>query len=82
MEMTSAVANKLLKQLEEEKEFWVARETQSCFYVASVNETPVVPDYDYSEVAKKISETDAKIARIKHAINLANVNRVVSVGEK
>ncbi len=82
VKMTSAVANKLLKQLEEEKEYWVEKEKESCVYIAAVSEKPVVPNYDYAEVAGKIAEIDEKIARIKHAINLANVNSTVSVAGK
>ena len=49
--MTSAYANKMLKSLEEDKVFWVNKEAASSTYVASINEEPVVPEYDYTEVA-------------------------------
>lgn len=79
--MTSAYANKLLKQLNEDKEFWNNKERQSCVYTAAVGETPVVPEYDYAKVAETIAEIDRKICVIKHAINAANVTSVVQVGE-
>lgn len=80
--MTSAYANKLLKQLNEDKEFWSNKEHQSCVYTAAVDETPVVPEYDYVAVAETIAELDRKICVIKHAINAANVTSVVQVGEE
>ena len=70
--MTSAYANKMLRSLEEDKAFWVNKEDASSTYVVAVNEEPVVPEYDYTEVAKNICEIDEKIAVIKHALNLSN----------
>ena len=80
--MTSAEANKLLKHLKEEKEFWINKEREQQTYIAAVDEEPVVPDYNYEEVAAKIAETDDKITRIKHAINLANAENTVAVNGK
>lgn len=77
--MTSAYANKLLNQLNEDKDFWTTKERESYLYTAAVNEEPVIPEYDYSEVAATIAEIDEKICKIKHAINLANVTNTVEV---
>ena len=82
MKMTSAYANKMLKQFQEEKEFCNNKERQSCVYTAAVGETPVVPSYDFLEVSETIKELDAKICNIKHAINLANVTNEVQVGTR
>lgn len=81
MKMTSAYANKILKQLSDEKDYWVNKENTSVVYTAAVGETPVIPEYDYVEVAAKIAELDHKVTIIKHAINLANVTNMISVGE-
>lgn len=78
--MTSAYANKMLKSLEEDKAFWVNKEDASSTYVAAINEEPVVPEYDYAEVAASIAEIDEKMAIIKHALNVTNANAKVSVG--
>lgn len=78
--MTSAYANKMLKSLEEDKEFWVNKEASSSTYVAAVNEEPVVPEYDYAEVAATIAALDEKIAIIKHALNITNATAKVRVG--
>lgn len=58
--MTSAYANKMLKSLEEDKAFWVNKEAASSTYVAATNEEPVVPEYDYLEVASTIAAIDEK----------------------
>lgn len=79
--MTSAYANKILKSLEEDKTFWVNKEATSSTYVAAVNEEPVVPEYDYAEVAAIIAALDEKIAIIKHALNVTNATAKVPVGD-
>ena len=63
--LTSAQANKTLKQLTEEREYWLNKEKNSSIYTSGVNEEPVVPEYDYMEVANKIAEIDEKIMLIK-----------------
>ncbi len=82
IKMTSAYANKLLKQLTEDKDFWTNKERTSCMYTAAVGETPVIPDYNYAEVAATIAEIDRKMCNIKHAINLSNATNYVTVGDK
>ena len=83
MRATSAYANKMLKQLNEEKEFWLNKEKDSMLYVAAVEEEPVIPDYDYVEVSSKLEEIDKKICKIKHAINQSNINSEIDIfGEK
>lgn len=80
--MTSAYANKVLKKLKEDKEFWLSKERESYVYVAALDEEPVIPDYDYRTVADNILEIDEKIALIKHTINLVNVTNEITVGDK
>ena len=79
--MTSAYANKMLRSLEEDKAFWVNKEASSSTYVVANNEEPVVPEYDYAEVASTIAEIDEKIAIIKHALNVSNATAKVLVGD-
>ena len=79
--MTSAYANKMLRSLEEDKAFWVNKEATSSTYVVAINEEPVVPEYDYAEVAATIAEIDEKIAIIKHALNVTNATAKVQVGD-
>lgn len=80
VKMTSAYANKLLRQLEDDKNFYVDKESTSCTYVSALGEEAVIPEYDYAEVDKEISTINKKIQKIKHAINLANVNSNIDVG--
>ena len=82
MKMTSAYANKLLKSLEEDKMFLRNKESSSSTYVAAINEEPVIPEYDYLEVATAIEKIDEKMARIKHALNLSNATAKVAVGDQ
>lgn len=79
--MTSAYANKMLKSLEEDKSYWVNKEASSCMYVAAINEEPVIPEYDYAEVAATIADLDNRIAIIKHALNVSNATASVNVGD-
>lgn len=79
--MTSAYANKMLKSLEEDKVYWGNKEEISSTYVAENSEEPVIPEYDYLQVANTINEIDEKIAIIKHALNVANATAKVSVGD-
>lgn len=80
--ITSAYANKMLRNLEEEKAFWLNKEQTSSSYVVANNEEPVIPEYDYMEVATAIEEIDEKMSIIKHALNVANATAKVPVGDK
>ena len=79
MKVTSAYANKMLRQLNEEKEYWLTKERNSCTYVVAVDEEPVIPEYDYQEVTAKIDQIDEKIVAIKHAINFSNATNQIDV---
>lgn len=79
-EMTSAYANKVLRKLNEDKEFWRNKEREGYLYIAALDEEPVIPEYDYEEVAKNIAEIDEKIVKIKHAVNVANATNTIAVG--
>lgn len=77
--MTSAYANKVLKKLAEDKEFWSKKEQEGCVYIAALDEEPVIPEYDYVQVAANIDEIDQKIMKIKHAINISNATNEIDV---
>ena len=83
MKVTSAYANKMLKKLNEEKEYWINKEKESMLYTATTDEEPVIPDYDYGEVSAILEQIEKKTCRIKHAINQANLNSEIEIfGEK
>ena len=77
--MTSAYAHKLIKTLEDEKCYWISKERSSCIYTSAVSETPIIPEYDYSDISNKIADIDFKIRTIKHAINLTNATAKIDV---
>lgn len=77
--MTSAYAQKMLRSLEEEKSYWIEKESSSSIYTSATNEAPIVPEYDYKAVAKEIDAVDHKIRVLKHAINLSNATAEISV---
>lgn len=79
--MTSAYANKVLRKLTEDKEYWRRKENEGCTYVAAIDEEPVIPDYEYEKVAAEITAIDEKILKIKHAININNATNRVAVGD-
>ena len=79
--MTSAYANKVLKKLNDDKNFYLNKEEEGQVYVAAIDEEPVIPDYDYVEVSAKIADIDEKIVKIKHAINVINATNKIAVGD-
>ena len=81
MKMTSAYANKLLKNLADEKSYWTGKEISSKTYIAAINEEPVIPEYDYSAMSETLNEIDRKTIIIKHALNLANATAKIRVGD-
>lgn len=80
--MTSAYANKLIKQLTEEKSYWASKEREGYVYKVATDEEPFVPDYDYEAVSAIMEEIDTKVRIIKHAINLNNIINQVQVGDE
>lgn len=82
MKMTSAYANKMIKTLEEDKQYWIQKENESNAYTCAPDEEPLIPDYDFKEVCETIDEIDKKVCILKHAINLHNTSARIPVGDK
>lgn len=82
MKVTSASANKMIRKLNEDKEFWLNKERNSSVYTVATEEEPVIPDYSYPEVSAKIAEIDEKILSIRHALNVNNASNQIQVGER
>jgi len=80
--MTSANANKLIRRLKEDRLFLTTKERNNCTYDVSADEEPVIPEYDFEKVNEEIAEIDAKVLKIKHAINLNNVINRIAVGDE
>lgn len=81
MKVTSAYAHKMIKTLEEEKDYWTNHEQEASTYTSLLNETPLIPTYDYQEVSTKINAIDKQIRTIKHAINVVNTTGQLKVDE-
>ncbi|MBR1757198.1 MAG: hypothetical protein IJ744_00535 [Lachnospiraceae bacterium] len=76
---TSAQANKLLKQLQEDYRLLVANESMSRTFIAATNEDleSARPAYDYDQTQQALRDLQAKVRKIKHAINVFNTTHVV-----
>lgn len=72
-QLTSAAANKLLRTLDDEKNYLLSMEEEAATYILADGESGEAPAYDYEETAKRLKELDSKIRVLKHAINRFNV---------
>ena len=72
MQITSAGANKLLRKLEDDKHYILSKEASSCAYVMTEGTEALIPPYDYRRTAEDLEAIDAKVRKIKHALNVFN----------
>lgn len=79
MKLTSAEANKLLRSLNEEHETLINIEDNAKTFVAATIENieDVRPEYDYADTRAKLMDVEARIRRVKHAINVFNSTTIV-----
>jgi len=70
--LTSAAANKLLKSLEDQKNYLLALEASSSVYVKAEGEDTEPPVYDYLATSEKLNKINHQVCKIKHAINVFN----------
>ena len=77
--ITSAMAAKYLRKLNEEHDALLQKEKKSDTYTVSVQEKieDVRPEYDYAVVQLQLRELEDRIRKIKHAINQFNLMQVV-----
>ena len=75
MIVTSAKANKELKQRQDELNMLLMQENKSATFVAATSEDIAVarPEYNFATVQEKIVGIQEEIRKIKHAINEFNV---------
>lgn len=76
--MTSAVANKTLRQLNDEKEFLLQQEGDASWYIEAEGSEVFKPEYDYAGTSERINEIDRKVCVLKHAINTMNVTTEIT----
>ena len=78
MKMTSAEANKMIKQLRDQINLLRRQEASVLSFIAATTENveEVRPAYSYEETAAKYDELEGKIRKIKHALNVFNATTV------
>ena len=79
MKMTSAMAAKELKKLNEQHDALIAKEKKSAEFVAAIQEDieAIRPEYDYSAVQKELAEIEQKVRVLKHGISKFNLTQEV-----
>ena len=79
MIMTSAQAAKTLKKLNEERQSLFAKQGRAKEFIAAVGENidDVRPEYDFCATQAELNEVEAKIRKLKHALNMFNCTTVV-----
>ena len=82
MRVTSAEANKILKQLKNNKDVLKTDEHLLFTYKAAVGENAdeLKPDYNFRETQDAIMALDDSIMKLKHAINVFNATTEVIDG--
>ena len=79
MNYTSAQAAKMLAKLQQDYDRLATEEENSKTFLASVGEDAesVRPAYNYEETKSRLSVLEAKIRKLKHAINAFNTTTVI-----
>lgn len=79
MNYTSAQAAKLLAKLQQDYDSLATWEENTKTFLASVGEDAesVRPPYSYAETKAQLATLEAKIRRVKHAINTFNTTTVI-----
>ena len=79
MQITSAQANKMLKQLEDDKDAILKEEQNFKTYHAAVgeDEEALKPEYVFSEVQGQIDRIDREVMELRHALNMFNATTEV-----
>lgn len=70
--ITSAIANKMLKQLNSDLSYAYQQENLNNTYVLISGEAPIVPEYDIEKKREEIAAIQDRIVKIKHALNEFN----------
>ena len=77
MKVTSAVANKRVRDLNKEIDFIYSNESSKMTYTEVEGVTPVVPDYDFLNTRLSLEALEKEVIAYKHAINKFNSETVV-----
>lgn len=79
MKMNCDAANKMVRQLQSDISVLLGAEKESSTYTygADEKERPAAPFYDFDSTSRKLGEYEAKVRKLKHAINVFNVSTVL-----
>ncbi len=80
MKYTSASANKMIRFLEDRKNYLLQQESNDSRYVLAEDEKAERPPYVFNDYNAQIDELDEKIRKLKHALNVFNTTTVLPVG--
>lgn len=80
MLLTSAAANKLLKEYQDKLDDAIRESEQKCVYEVDKDEVdPEIPEYSFRDSYIAIMKCENAIAKIKHAINVHNTTTELAV---
>lgn len=79
MRVTSSQAAKLIRGLMDEQKRIKEKENKASVFVAATDEKleDARPQYDYAETQNRLAELEARVRRIKHAVNIFNTTTEV-----
>jgi len=78
-QITSAIAAKHLRKLNDQQNALLAMEKKARSFTAAIQEDveSVRPAYDYQAIQNSLAEIDAKIRKLKHTLNCFNSTYVI-----
>ena len=80
MKYTSAEANKLIRRLEDKKNYLLQQEQNDSTYILAEDEHDEIPSYSFNDHNEAIDEIDRKIRGLKHALNIFNTTTILPLG--
>ena len=73
MQMNCDSINKLVKQLQTDRDALVSRERRDSSYSYLVGESPIIPEYHFTAVQEQIDGYNQRIIALKHIVNEFNL---------
>lgn len=79
MQLTSAMANKIIKKLHDENATLIQSEAKDKTTTYAADETPIESSYSFIATHKKLWENNRKICLLRHAISKFNLETKLNV---
>lgn len=76
-QITRAEAKKMVRKLEDDKDYLLSQITSQSNYIETEGIEPVIPDFDFDNAIAQWISIDAKIRRIKQALNIFDANTII-----